>query len=147
MKRMLVGLAVLAMTLAGQAQMNKSGGVEQAITKMEQQWAADAKAGNADGIAAILADNFVNMDSDGTIHTKAETVSRIKGAKWETNQVSDIKVTTFGNTAIATGAWHGKGTDASGKAIDGHEQWVDTWMKMAGGKWQCIASGSAPSKM
>ncbi len=146
MKRMLVGFALLAMTVAAQAQM-KGGGVEQAITTMEQQWATDSKAGNSDALAPMLADNFVNMDSDGTMHTKAETLSRLKGAKWEVNQVSDIKVTTFGNTAIATGAWQGKGTDHAGKPVDAHEQWVDTWMKMPGGKWQCIASASTPAKM
>jgi ketosteroid isomerase-like protein len=144
MKRMLVGSALLAMTLAAQAQMTNSGGVEQAITKMEQQWATDSKADNVDGIASILADNFVNMDSDGTMHTKAETLSRMKRAKWEVNQISDVKVTSFGNTAIATGGWQGKGTDHAGKAVDAHEQWVDTWMKMPSGKWQCIASASTP---
>ena len=147
MKRMMVGFALLAMTVAAQAQMGKSGGVEQAITTMEQQWATDSKAGNADGIASMLADNFVNMDSDGTMHTKAETVARVKGAKWDVNQISGVKVTTFGNTAIATGAWQGKGTDSAGKPVDTHEQWVDTWMKMPGGKWQCIASASATAKM
>jgi hypothetical protein len=55
----------------------------------------------------------------------------IKGAKWDTNEISDVKVTSFGNTAIASGAWRGE----------------DTWMKMPSGKWQCIASASAPAKM
>jgi ketosteroid isomerase-like protein len=57
------------------------------------------------------------------------------------------RATTFGNTAIAGGAWQGKGTDGNGKAIDAHERWVDTWMKMPDGKWQCIATASAPAKM
>jgi ketosteroid isomerase-like protein len=70
----------------------------------------------------------------------------IKAGKWQTNDISDVKVTTFGNTAIATGAWQGKGTLADGTAVDSHEHWVDTWMKMPSGKWQCIASASAPAK-
>jgi ketosteroid isomerase-like protein len=56
-------------------------------------------------------------------------------------------VTTFGNTAIAGGAWQSKGTDGNDKAIDAHERWVDTWMKMPNGKWQCIATAGAPAKM
>jgi ketosteroid isomerase-like protein len=148
MKRILVwGSALLLIAMAAQAQMGKSGGVEQAITSMEQQWAAGAKAANPDSVAPLLADNFVNMDSDGTMHNKAETLARLKGAKWEINEVSNIKVATFGNTAIASGAWQGKGTDSAGKPVDEHEQWVDTWMKMPGGKWQCIASASAPAKV
>ncbi len=147
MRRIMVCSALLLLAVAAQAQMGKSGGVEQAITTMEQQWAAGAKAANPDAVAPLLADNFINMDSDGTMHTKAESLARLKAGKWETNDISDIKVTTFGNTAIATGAWQGKGTDSAGKPVDAHEQWVDTWMKMPGGKWQCIASASAPAKM
>jgi ketosteroid isomerase-like protein len=88
-----------------------------------------------------------NLNSDGTMQDKTQTLAMIKGGKWETNEISDVKVTTFGNAAIATGAWRGKGTLGNGKAIDAHERWVDTWMKMPNGKWQCIASGSAPAKM
>jgi ketosteroid isomerase-like protein len=143
MKRMLMGFTVILMALAVQAQM---GGVEKAIAGMEQQWAAAGKMSNADAIAPLLADNFTNLNSDGTMMNKTQTLAMVKGAKWDTNEISDVKVTTFGNTAIATGAWQGKGM-ADGKAVDAHEHWVDTWMKMPGGKWQCIASASAPAKM
>lgn len=146
MKRMLVGLALLAMTVAAQAQMSKNTEVQEAVTKLEQQWAVDAKASNADALAPILAENFINMDSDGSVHGKAETLSRMKDAKWQVNEVSDVKVTVFGTTAIATGAWQGKGTSGDGKAVDAHERWVDTWMKIPGNKWQCVASASTPAK-
>lgn len=149
MKKMLVLFGVLVMALAVQAQMGnemKGGGTAKSIEQMEHQWASDAKMGKVDGIAAILADNFVELDADGSLYTKTQAVQRMKDAKWETNEVSDIKVTEHGNTAIATGAWHGKGT-VSGKSVDEKEHWVDTWMKMPSGKWQCIASASAPTKM
>ncbi len=148
MKRKAAGLVLFALFVAVgiQAQTNKSSGVEQAITKLEQQWAADGKSGNYDALAPLLADNFITMDADGSLHTKSEMLTRMKGSKWEVMEVSDIKVTTFGNTAIATGAWQGKGTLANGTAVDAHERWVDTWMKGASGKWQCIASASTPTK-
>ena len=81
MKRMLVCSALLLMALAAQAQMSKNGGVEQAITTMEQQWAAAAKAANPDAAAPLLAENFINMDSDGTMHNKAESLARLKGGE------------------------------------------------------------------
>jgi ketosteroid isomerase-like protein len=146
MKRMLVGLALLAMVVGAQAQMSKSTEVQEAVTKMEQQWTTDAKAGNVDAIAPILAENFVNMDSDGSVRGKADSLLRMKGAKWQVNEISDVKVTVFGTTAVATGAWQGKGTTGDGKAVDAHEHWVDTWMKIPGNKWQCIASASTPAK-
>jgi ketosteroid isomerase-like protein len=147
MKTMLMCFTLVLMTVAAQAQMgDKMAGVEKAVANLEQQWTSDAKASNADAVSALLADNFTNMDSDGTMHNKTETLARIKGSKWETNQISDVKVTVIGNTAIATGAWQGKGTSA-GKPVDARERWVDTWMKMPNGKWQCVASGNAPAKM
>ena len=144
MKKMLMCFTVVLAALAVQAQ---TGGVEKAITGLEQQWAAAGKASNADAVAPLLADNFTNMGSDGAMTNRAQTLAMTKGSKWEINQISDIKVTVFGNTAIATGMWQGKGTGSDGKAVDAHEHWVDTWMKMPGGKWQCIASASAPAKM
>jgi ketosteroid isomerase-like protein len=149
MKKILVLFAVVVMGLSVQAQMNNDmgGGVAKAITDMEQQWASSAKMSAPDAVAPMLADSFINMDSDGTMLNKTQTLDRMKAAKWETNQISDVKVTTHGNTAIATGMWQGKGTAANGTSVDAHEHWVDTWMKMPNGKWQCIASASAPSKM
>jgi len=142
---MLVCFTLLLTAVAVQAQMG--GGVEKAVANMEQQWAAAAKMANPDAVAPLLAENFVNLNSDGTTQNKAETLAALKGGKWQVNEISDIKVTTFGNTAVATGAWQGKGTTGSGKTVDAHERWVDTWTKMPNGKWQCIASGSAPAKM
>jgi ketosteroid isomerase-like protein len=149
MKRMLMCFTVVLMALAVQAQMGDKmgGGVEKAIAGLEQQWTAAGKMSNADGVAPLLADNFINMNSDGTMLDKAKTLAQIKGSKWEINEISDVKVTAFGNTAIATGAWRGKGTESDGKPVDANERWVDTWMKMPGGKWQCIASAGAPVKM
>jgi len=149
MKKMLLCFTLLLMAMAVQAQISGStgGDVENAIAKLEQQWVAAGKMSDADAVAPLLADNFTNLNSDGTVLNKAKTLAQIKGSKWETNEISDVKVTAFGNTAIATGAWRGKGTGADGKPVDAHERWVDTWMKMPYGKWQCIASASAPEKM
>jgi ketosteroid isomerase-like protein len=144
MKKMLMGFTVVLMALAVQAQMG--GGVEKAVAGLEQQWVTAGKMSNPDGVAPLLAENFLSLNSDGTTQNKTQYLAMIKGAKWETNEISDVKVTSFGNTAIASGAWEGKGT-VDGKPVDAHEHWVDTWMKMPGGKWQCIASASAPVKM
>jgi ketosteroid isomerase-like protein len=149
MKKTLLFVVVLLAARAIQAQTgNKmSGGVEKAIEKMEQQWTEAGKASNAEAVSPMLADKYTNLLSDGTLVDKAKTLENIKKSKWEINEISDVKVTAFGNTAIATGSWRGKGTDQDGKAVDAHERFVDTWTKMPDGKWQCVASGGAPVKM
>jgi hypothetical protein len=40
-----------------------------------------------------------------------------KEMKYSSAEYYDVKVTAFGNTAIATGGFKGKGTDASGKPL------------------------------
>jgi ketosteroid isomerase-like protein len=67
--------------------------------------------------------------------------------QYDSVELEDVKVTAFGDTAIATGGFKAKGTDASGKPLDVNERWTDTWMKMPGGKWQCIASHVSSLKM
>ena len=150
MKRAIVwcAVALLSLLVAAQAKENKTGGgTEQAVAALEQQWTDAAKASNPEPLAPLLADKFVSTDSQGKTIGKAETLAHTKAAKWQTNQISDVKVTVFGNTAIATGNWAGKGTDENGKPVDAHERWTDTWMKMSNGKWQCIASHGSTIKM
>ncbi len=150
MKRTLVCFAVALMCLITgvNAQDKKMGGeTEKAIAALEQKWIDAAKSSNAEALAPLLADNIVNTNSDGKTIGKAETLAQTKKAKWTTNQISDVKVMVMGNTAIATGSWTGKGTDANGKAVDQHERWTDTWMKMPDGKWQCVATHSSAVKL
>ena len=150
MKRAFVWCAVALMTLiisAPAKDKKMGGGVEQAVAGLEQKWVDAGKASDADLIAPLLAEKFVNTGSDGKVIGKTETLAHAKASKWDTNQISDIKVTVFGNTAVATGDWTGKGKDGDGKPVDAHERWTDTWVKMSGGKWQCVASHSSPTKM
>jgi ketosteroid isomerase-like protein len=149
MKRTLVCcvVALLSLMVVAQAQDKMSGGTEQAVATLEQKWIDASKASNPDMLAPLLADKFVNTDSEGKVSSKAEMLAMVKAAKWETNEISNVKVTVFGKTAIATGDWAGKGTDSKGKPVDGHERWTDTWIEMSGGKWQCVASQGSAIKM
>ena len=122
-----------------------SGDIAEAITHLEQQWAAAAKANDSGQVESFLHEIFVEMDSDGAIYKRAEVLNRVKADRWQAFEVSDVKVVVLGGTiAIATGAWHGQGTLPDGKAIDAREHWLDTWHK--NGSWKCLASASTPVK-
>jgi ketosteroid isomerase-like protein len=118
----------------------KDTATEKTIAALEQQWAEGQRDGNSAAVAPLLAEDFINTDTSGQIHGKDKLLSNLKGGKWEQNAINDVKVTVYGNTAIATGSWSGKGVDGDGAKIDRHERWTDTWVKMANGKWQCVAS-------
>ena len=154
MKRLLATAGIVLLTLgavAAQEAAKAVGGkaassVAQALTDMENQWTKASKASDGDAIASLLSQDFVALDSDGTMHGKADVVARSKKAKWVTYEIGDVKVMVHGDSAIVTGSWAGNGTDGTGKSVNAKERWADTWVKMANGKWQCVASASAPVK-
>ena len=148
MKKILLCMAVAAAALSAQAQMgDKSGGsVEKQIIALEQKWAQAQKASDADAIAPMLADNFVIVFPDGNVMNKSQALDDTKKSKMESVEASDMKVTSYGNTAVVTGIWKGKGIDGSGKPEDDRDRFVDTWRKGSDGKWQCIASGNTTIK-
>ena len=117
-----------------------------AIVALENKWAEGQRTGNANAVEPLLHENFMTTDVSGHSYNKKELLATLKGGKWESNGISDVKVSVYGDTAIATGAWAGKGIDGDGTRIDRHERWTDTWIKTKGGKWQCVASHASEVK-
>ena len=143
MKRLLaIASVMLLMGTVAFAQ----GGVEKALMDLEHQWVKAALASKGEALAPLLATEFVSVQSDGTMQTKAQYVAMTNKSKWQVSEVSDMKVQVHGDSAVVTGVWTGKGTDGTGKAVDARERFADTWVKTPDGKWQCVASASAPMR-
>jgi ketosteroid isomerase-like protein len=136
---------VLATASFSIAQMNAT--TEKTVTDLEQQWLKSQQTNDVSLVEPLLADKIADTSSDGKTVDKAGALAMAKAMKYSSAEYYDVKVTAFGNTAVATGGFKGKGTDASGKPFDANERWTDTWLKMPNGKWQCIASQATPVKM
>jgi ketosteroid isomerase-like protein len=141
-----LGLLSLAGAAWPQAR-ETSGAAEKAVEALENQWLQSIKTNNPDLVAPLLADKFVSTDGEGKVMNKAQSLADAKAVKNVSADYENVQVTVFGDTAIATGGYKGKGTDASGKPFDMHSRWTDTWVKMPNGKWQCVASQDTPVKM
>ncbi len=148
MKRTLVFCLIGFVLLSGAAwsQAQTTGATEKAVAALEEQWLQSQKTNNPDLIAPELADKFVSTSSEGKVSSKSEMLATSKSNKYSRAEYGDVKVTVFGNTAIATGTERLKGTDESGKPLDVNERWTDTWVKMPSGKWQCVASHQSTIK-
>ena len=148
MKRSLIwcslGLALLLSAAWSQASKNDT---EKAVAALEEKWLQTQKTNNSDQLAPLLADNLVNTTSEGKVLDRAETLKRAKATKYASADYTNLKVTVFGDTAIATGGFKGKGTDPSGKPFEDFERWTDTWVKMPNGQWQCVATQGTSVKM
>lgn len=142
----LLGLLSLGNAAWSQAQ-ESSGGAEKAVAALESLWLESQRTNNPDLIAPHLADQFVYTGIDGKTATKAEALASAKASKYDSVDYVDVKVTAFGDTAIATGVFKATGTDASGDPLDTNERFTDTWVKMPNGRWQCVASHSSAIQM
>jgi len=140
------GSISLASATVSQAQ-QASGATEKAVMALEDQWLKSQKTNNSDLVAALLADKFVSTGNDGKVTNKSQALADAKASKYVSAENENVQVTVFGDTAIATGLWVGKGTDEKGKAFDLRDRWTDTWIKMPNGKWQCVATQSTPARM
>ena len=140
----LVLLATASLSLA-----QKNAATEKAVADLEQQWLKSQRTNNTDLLVPLLAEGFTNTSSDGKVTNRVQDIAEAKATKYTSVDYLDVKVMVFGDgdTAIAIGGFRGKGTDPAGKPIDATERFTDTWVKMPGGKWQCVASHQSPVKM
>jgi ketosteroid isomerase-like protein len=139
-------LGVVLLTSCAWAQIKSANETEKAIFALEHQWLKSQQTNNVDLMVPLLADKFVETSSDGKVTNTKETLATAKATKWDSVDYQEMKVTTFGDAAVAIGLFVAKGTDDKGKALDLHERFTDTWVKMANGKWQCVASHASPLK-
>jgi len=147
-KRSLIwGLLALAMVVSGAAtQAAAADSAEEAVTAAEHQWLKSQQTNNVELLAPLLADKVVETTDEGKVRAGKEAVlAAAKAGTWSSVEYTDLKVTVFGHTAIATGTFTGKGTNA-GKPVDVRERFTDTWV-MTDGKWLCVATQDSPLKL
>ncbi len=118
---------------------------ERYILESERQWAESVATGDASAIELILADDFVGVDPKGVLSNKQQMVADTRNAPkyYVSNQLNDVKVRFYGDTAIAQGSETWKKRD--GKR--GRFVWTDTWIRRYG-RWQIVAAEDliAPEK-
>lgn len=137
-----VGLA-LALVLNG---LHPAGSVQtptdaEAIAAIEQQLASAWVHRDQETITSILAPDWSVTDAAGRVLTKEEVIRASFVAmehRVDTMVIDDVKVRTFGDTAVATGRTRATGTSGgrSGSAV---LRFTDVFVRRAG-RWQAVAS-------
>ena len=119
-------------------------GVEDEIKKMEMERAAAAVKADTATLERMTADDYTFINRRGQLLTKADTMSRLKSGdiKLTANDVSDLKVRVYGNTAVVNGRVDVKGTMA-GKDSSGPVLFTRVYVKKDG-RWQSVAFQQTP---
>ena len=139
-RSIILGLLSGVLMLSGLAA--KAGTAVEAVIAGENQITKSQQTNNVELQAPLLADKYVATDQDGTVLVgKEANLADAKLTTFSSMELTDLKVTVFGDTAIATGTFTDKGT-YKGKPFNHRGRFTDTWVKM-NGKWLCVASHSS----
>ena len=133
---MLVVLLASVGTSAGYAQ-DADSDVEAKILATQHMWGQAYVSKDPKALERILDDEFVNVDSDGILQTKAEVVAEVRTSTVVQFLTESMVVHLHGNTALVTGIFQLKGVDR-GKPYAQRERFVDTWFHK-NGQWVSIA--------
>jgi len=150
MDRMATGVVVAgALFLASlaapaRAQGAAGPGVEEQLKKMERDRAAAVVKGDVATLEGLTADDYILINANGQLSDKATTMNNIKtgNIKLTANEVSDLKVRVYGDTAVVTGKANSKGT-IGGRELKGPVMFTRVYVKK-NGKWQSVAFQQTP---
>ena len=139
-KSIILGLLSGVLMLSGLAA--QAGTAEEAVIAGENQITKSQQTNNVELQAPLLADKYVATDQDGTVLVgKEANLADAKLTTFSSMELTDLKVTVFGDTAIAIGTFTDKGT-YKGKPFNHRGRFTDTWVRM-NGKWLCVATHSS----
>ena len=107
-KSIIWGLLSGVLMLSGLAA--QAGTAEEAVIAGENQILKSQQTNNAELAAPLLADKYVSTDQDGTVLVgKEANLADAKLTTFSSTDYTDMKVTVFGDAAVATGAFASKG--------------------------------------
>jgi ketosteroid isomerase-like protein len=136
------GQAGAAPSPAKPAAKSDKASVEQTLMQMERDWGQAQIKKDFATVEKILATDWVGIDYDGQIVPRAKALGDMKSGSstLQSEEISEMKVRVFGNTAVVTGKDTEKSTDR-GKDSSGKYVWTDVFV-LRNGAWQVVASQS-----
>jgi ketosteroid isomerase-like protein len=108
---------------------------EAALIELEQNWAAALSRKDAETVACMVADEFEDVDVDGSLYTCSQTLEHIPHRKPGTNHLSEMRAHLEGNSGFTRGL--ATLVDASGKVVV-RVRFTDVFT-YRDGRWQALA--------
>jgi ketosteroid isomerase-like protein len=108
---------------------------EATLVTLEQTWADALSRKDAGAVACLLADEFEEVDVDGSLHTRAENLGKIVTRKPGTNRLSELRAHVEGNLGYTRGLAELVAPDGTIKA---RVRFTDVFT-YRDGRWQALA--------
>lgn len=115
-----------------------AGDAKATLEQMEKDRAQAVVKKDTATLEKMTADDYQLIDANGKLRTKADTMTDIKSGtiNIQSNDVDDLKVQVYGNTAVVTGRSNPKGT-IDGKDVSGPIRFTRVYVKR-NGTWQSV---------
>jgi ketosteroid isomerase-like protein len=112
---------------------------EKQVAMLSKQYREAAVKGDTEAMDAIQADDWMVIEPDGNVVSKAQNTKNVKDAsvKFESMAPSEVKVRVYGDAAVVTSRVHAK-LKLKGEKVDNHVRVSEFYAKQ-GGKWRCVS--------
>ena len=134
---MLVGLA------NDQSVMRDHSQDEQALMKIQHEWAEARIKGDSSYARRIEADDCTIVWPDGSIVNKQADLQSMTDIVFSEFKIQNLQVRLYGDTGIVVGEGIIKAHKGTQDLLDGNFVWTDTFAKQ-GGQWKVVASQITP---
>jgi len=136
---LLISTLVLSQEKPAASAKGKAGGDAKAmLEQMEKDRAQAVVKKDTATLEKMTADDYQLIDTNGKVRGKADTMEAIKSGaiNLQSNDIDDLKVQVYGNTAVVTGRSNPKGT-IDGKDVSGPMRFSRVYVKR-NGTWQSV---------
>jgi len=116
---------------------------EQALTKIQHEWAEARIKGDSSYTRSIEADDSTIAWPDGSIGNKRADLQTMTDIKFSEFKIQNLRVRLYGDTGIVVGEGAIKAHKGKQDLIGGKFVWTDTFVKQ-GGQWKVVASQITP---
>lgn len=142
----LCGLLVLAVAaLAGAREAKISTDPNEAYFRdLEAQWGKAYITGDVAFLDKLYADDLVFIGPSGGVESKKDELESVRSGKlrFESFEVSDLLVRSYGDTAVVTSKSTVKG-NFQGQSINGVYRSADVFVRQQGA-WRCVSAQVTP---
>jgi ketosteroid isomerase-like protein len=136
---LLVGLA------NGQSIMGDHSQEEQALMKIQHEWAEARIKGDSSYTRRIEAENCTIVWPDGRIVNKRQDLQTMTGdIVFSEFKIQNLQVRLYGDTGIVVGEGVLKARNGKQNLLGGKFVWTDTFVKQSG-QWKVVASQITPA--
>lgn len=106
-----------------------------ALIQLEKNWAEALSRHDADAIGCILAEEFQDVDPDGQLHDREETLAAVPHHKPGANQLTELKPHVYGDVGYIRGL--ATLVDGEGK-VKARVRFTDVYV-YRDGRWLAVA--------